>query len=52
MDRVKGDRGEREEGTSRDQNDRDWQMGKMDWIDHSTDEKTGRRADAYHSAER
>lgn len=36
----------REEGTDRDQNDGDWQMGKMDWIDRSTDEKTGLRADA------
>lgn len=35
----------REEGTDRDQNDGDWQMGKMDWIDRSTDEKTGPRAD-------
>lgn len=43
---MKGDREEREEGTNQDRNDGDWQMGKMDWIDRSTDEKTGRRADA------
>lgn len=36
----------REEGTDRDQNDGDWQMGKMDWIDRSTDEKTRLRANA------
>lgn len=42
----------REEGTDRDQNDGDWQMGKMDWIDRSTDEKTGPRADADRRAER
>lgn len=52
MDGVKGDRKEREEGTNQDQNDGDWQMGKMDWIDHSTDEKTGWRADAYRRRER
>lgn len=52
MDRVKGDRKEREVGTNPDRNDGDWQMGKMDWIDCSTDEKTGRRADAYCGGER
>ncbi|CAK6961046.1 Hypothetical predicted protein, partial [Scomber scombrus] len=51
-DRVKGDRKEKEEGTNQDRNDGDWQMGKMDWIDRSTDEKTGRRADAYRCGER
>lgn len=49
---MKGDREEREEGTNQDRNDGDWQMGKMDWIDRSTDEKTGRRADAYRCGER
>lgn len=52
MDRVKGDGEEREEGTNLNRNDGDWQLGKMDWIDHSTDEKTRRGADAYHHSER
>lgn len=50
--RVKGDRKEREEQTNQDRNDGDWQLGKMDWIDRSTDEETRRRADAYRRSER
>lgn len=42
----------REEGTNQDRNDGDWQMGKMNWIDCSTDERTGRGADAYRRRER
>lgn len=42
----------REEGTEPDQNDGDWQMGKMDWIERSTDEKTGPGARADRRGER
>lgn len=49
---MTGDREVREEGTNQDRNDGDWQMGKMDWIDRSTDEETGLRADAYRRGER
>ena len=49
---MKGDREEGEEGTNHNGSDGDWQLSKMDWIDLSTDEKTGRRVDADPRAER
>lgn len=52
MDRVKGHTEVREEGTNQDRNDGDWQMDKMDWIDRSTDERTGLKAGANRHGDR